>query len=210
MRLPLIYKENSPLIGTVNALLLTVYTAVAVVIVLAVISLFSGCAGLQKTTKEPLHAESGAGITIWKIPIVGLGIWTPDSWGGAPSVIIHRYDYQTQPQAVPPDALPNLPANGPLPITYQTIYGSAWDDPTLVIFKNDSYRRMRIQIDGQGPIVLEPYSATADMHFGIGEHRVRTMTEVPTRVHGTFGVVRFFTIFIRPEGRAQIFHLYDY
>ena len=39
------------------------------------VSLFSGCAGLEKTKEEPVHTERGAGITLWKIPIIGFGSW---------------------------------------------------------------------------------------------------------------------------------------
>jgi len=181
------------------------------IMIILIIFLTSCATGAKKTAQEPFHAESGAGITIWKIPIVGIGAWGQDSWGsGAPSVIVHKYNYQAQPPALAPGAPPSLPDKAPGIVDYQTIYGSAWDDPTLVIFKNDSYRKIRIGIDGQRPIVLAPYGATADLHLGVGEHRARLIIEKPTAAHGAFEVIRFLPISIRPEGQAQIFHLYDY
>lgn len=185
-------------------------------IIVAVISLCSGCVGirhqtgLQKTINEPLHTESGIGATIWKIPIVGLGFWGLGANSQVPSVIVHRYDYQAQPPALAPSTPPSPPTTGPSPINYQTIYQSAWNDPSLVIFKNDSYRKVRIKIDGQKTVVLEPYGATSDLHLGIGDHPVRITIEKPTAAHSTWEVIQFFSIYIRPEGRSQIFHIYDY
>ena len=177
---------------------------------LLVVSLV-GCAttGAQKTAQEPLHTESGAGITIWKIPIIGIGGWGLNAGGGLPSVIVHRYSYQAQPPALPYGTPPTPRWVWPIPVDYQTIYQSAWDDPTLVIFKNDSCRKIRIEIDSQPQIVLAPYGATADIHLGVGEHRVRLTTEKPTRVHGTLEVVKFFKIKISPYGRSQVIHIYD-
>lgn len=126
--------------------------------------------------------------------------------GGMPSVIIHQYNYQAQPPALAPGTPPNPPWTGP--VDYPTIYNSAWDDPTLVIFKNDCYRKIRVEIDGQKTIVLGPYGATADLHLGVGQHRVRVVIEKPTATQGTLEVLRFFQISIWPEGQSQIFHVY--
>lgn len=167
----------------------------------------SGCAGLQKTANEPVHAEYGAGITIWKIPIIGFGSW--GSSGEVPDVIIHKYDYQARPPALAPGTPPGTPIAPPV-VDYSTIYSSAFDDPSLVIFKNDSYRKVRIEIDAQKPILLDPYGATANLHLGPGEHKVKIVIEKPTIAHGTWEVTRFFTIYISPERRSQIFHIYDY
>lgn len=68
---------------------------------------------------------------------------------------------------------------------------------------------MRIEIDDKKPIVLTAYGATANLHLGVGEHQVRQIIEKPTQAHGTLEVIKLFTIHIRPEGRSQIFHLYD-
>jgi len=192
--------------------MMTFYAAIVVVVVY----LCSGCVGIQhqtgaqKTAQEPLHAESGIGITIWKIPIIGFGGWGLNTGGGVPSVIVHQYSYQAQPPALAPGTPPTPPWSGLPPVDYPTIYSSSWDDPSLIIFKNDSYRKIRIEIDGQRPIVLAPYGATTDLHFEVGEHRARLIIEKPTAAHGTWEVVRFFPISIRPEGRSQIFYLYDY
>jgi len=168
-----------------------------------------GCAGLQRTAQEPLHTQSGLGVTLWKIPILGLGIWAPDNWS-YPSVIVHRYDYSAVPITTPAGTLPNLSTGGPPMVGYQTIYGSAWDDPTLIVFKNNSYFRKRIAVDGQQPIILEPYGVIPNMHFGVGRHQVRVITEKPTRAHGTLEAVRVFSFSVRPEGRSQIIHLYNH
>lgn len=176
-----------------------------IVVAVLIIYLFSGCAGARKTAQEPLHAEQGGGITIWKIPIIGFGSW---GVGGTPNIIIYQYNYQAKPQVAPPGT--PLSTTAPAPVDYQTIYGSSWDDPSLVIFKNESYRRIKIQIDKQKPIALEPYGATADIHLGRGEHNVRIAIEKPTAAHGIWEEIQFLTINISPSGRSQIFHIYDY
>lgn len=172
--------------------------------------LVTGCAttGAQKTAQEPLHTETGVGITIWKIPIIGVGGWGSNIDGGVSSVIVHQYDYQARPPALAPGTPPSPPWM-PSAVDYKTVYQSAWDDPTLIIFKNDSYRKIRIEIDGQKPVVLEPYGATSDLHLGIGDHPVRITIEKPTAAHGTWKVMRFSKIYIRPEGRSQIINLND-
>jgi len=191
--------------------MMTFYAAIVVVVVY----LCSGCVGIrhqtgaQKTAQEPLHAETGVGVTIWKIPIIGFGGWGSNIDGGVSSVIVHKYDYQVRPPALAPGTPPTPPWM-PSAVDYKTVYESSWDDPTLVIFKNDSYRKVRVEIDGHQPIVLAPYGATTDLHLGMGEHRVRITIEKPTAAHGTWELVRFFPISIRPEGRSQIFYLYDY
>jgi len=184
-----------------------------IVVIILFVILSSGCAtGAKKNSQKPLHAESGVGVTIWKVPIFGIGFWGQDSWWGSgmSSVIVHQYNYRAQPQPAPPGTPPLPPTAMPPAADYPTIYGSSWDDPTLVIFKNNSYRKTKIEINGQKPIVLEPYGATANLHLDIGEHPVRLTIEKPTASHGTWEVVRFFPIYIRPEGRSQIFYLYDY
>lgn len=171
-----------------------------------------GCA-TTPTKKESasIPAESGIGITIWKIPIVGVGFWGWDRWWGpgVSQVIVHKYDYQARPLALAPGTPPSPPSAGPPPVDYQTIYESAWDDPTLVIFKNDSYRKVKVVIDGQKPIILTSYGATADLHLGMGEHRIRITVEKQTVAHGTWEVVRLMQISIRPENRSQVFHIYE-
>jgi len=210
--------NNAYLFGPGRGMAIAVLWGVTFWVGLALLIIFlSGCAsvvgpktGFQKTTEEPLHAESGAGITIWKIPIIGIGGWGLNAGGGLPSVIVHQYSYQAQPPALPYGTPPTPPWVGPIPVDYQTIYQSAWDDPTLVVFKNDSYRKVRIEIDGQRPIVLSPYGATSDIHLGLGEHRVRLTIEKPTRAHGTLEVVKFFKIRISPCSRSRIIHIYDH
>lgn len=179
---------------------------------LVVAGLIGGCATAPKKEPVPVPAESGIGVTIWKIPIVGVGFWGWDRWWGpgVNQVIVHRYDYQVKPQSLPPETPPSPPTSQamPAPVDYQTVYKSAWDDPTLIIFKNDSYRKLRVEINSQRPIVLESYGATADLHLGVGEHRVRLVIEKLTAAHGTLEVIRFFKIYIRPEGHSQIFYIY--
>lgn len=174
------------------------------VIIFVVIYFSYGCAGARKTAQEPLHAESGAGITIWKIPIIGFGGW---GTGGTPDIIVYQYNYQAKPQTTSQGTM--LSPGMPPPVDYPTIYNSAWDDPSLVIFKNESYRRVKIQIDKQRPITLEPYGATADLHLDRGEHNIRIAIEKPTAAHGIWEEIQFLTVYIRPDGRSQIFHIYD-
>ncbi len=178
-------------------------------VLLGVLFLLFGCAGVRQTAKEPIHAESGTGITVWKIPIVGFGEWGGDNYGQEPNVIVHKYDYTAKPQPTPPGTSPTPPQMQP-PIDYLTIYGSTWDDPSLVVFKNESYWRVKVQINRQKPIVLEPYGATSDLHLGVGEHRIRLTVEKPTTAHGTWEIISDFPIQISPRGRSQIFNLYDY
>lgn len=151
-----------------------------------------------------------------KILFLGLGLLAVAGLSGCattgmPGVVVHKYDYQAKPPAgQAPGAPPSPPSSQPAAVDYQTIYGSAFDDPSLVIFKNDSYRKVKIDIGGQKkPIVLEPYGATTNLYLGLGSHSVRVIIEKPTAVHGTWRVVQFFTIYIRPEGKAQIFHIRD-
>lgn len=169
------------------------------IILLIVLLLLSSCAGLQKTSEEPVHAEYGTGITIWKIPVIGFGSWGGS--GGVPDVIIHKYDYQARPPALAPGTPPG-PPTAPPAVDYSTIYSSSFDDPSLVVFKNDSYRKVKIEINDQKPIVLDPYGATANLHLGLGKHKVKIVIEKPTTAHGTWEVTRFFTIYISPEGRS--------
>lgn len=130
----------------------------------------------------------------------------------SPPVIVHRYDYATPPAGLAPGTPPSPPGTQPAGQNYQKIYGSSFDDPSLVIFKNDSYRKVKIDISGsgqKGPIVLEAYQATSNLYLGLGDHQVRILIEKPTAAHGTWQVVQFFTIRIQPEGKSQIFNIYD-
>lgn len=108
---------------------------------------------------------------------------------GVPEVIVRHYDYRVKPPETP--------------------YESTFDDPSLVVFKSQTYRRIRIEINGQTPITIEAYDASPNIHLRIGDYPVRVIIEKPTAVHGTWQVIQFFTIHIRPEGRAQIFHICD-
>lgn len=48
---------------------------IAITVIIIIIIMTASCAGLQKTSEEPIHAEKGTGITIWKIPVLGIGSW---------------------------------------------------------------------------------------------------------------------------------------
>ncbi len=191
-------KKTDFLIGAFLGIFLYLFM---LIFVIGLFIIFFGCAGAQKTAQEPLHAETGGGITIWKIPIVGIGGWGTNT---TPDIIVYKYNYQTQPPPTPPGAQPSPPA-----VDYSTIYGSAWDDPSLVIFKNESYRRIKIQIDKQKPIALEPYGATANLHLDKGEHKIKIAVEKPTAAHGIWEDIRFFTINVSPSGHSQIFYIYE-
>lgn len=109
-----------------------------------------------------------------------------------PQIIVHKYDYSRE--LISP-------------------YGSTFDDPALVVFKNESYYRARIEILKQKPIILEPYTATSDILLPFGNHRVRVVIEKPTNAPGAGGKVdiqKFLNIHVRPEGRSQIIYIYDY
>jgi len=175
--------------------------------------------GYQKTTEEPLHAESGVGATIWKIPVLGIGFWGQDGWwgGGVPSVIIHKDDYQAQPPGLAYGTPPSPPTAGPPAVDYKTMYESAWDDPTLVVFVNQSYRVIRLQIGDEPEIRLEPYQATVNLHLAPGEYNIRKTVEKPTRLkvdgknaNAVFDWLTFLKIYVRLDGRSQIIYLYDY
>lgn len=199
----------------------------------------SGCAGirhqtgLQKTVNEPLHAESGGvGLTFWKIPVLGIGGWGLGQLGspGMPSIIVHKYDYQAKPPALAPDTpalSPDTESNiggeivdyrtpksapkqiGPPPVNYKTVYESAWDDPTLIVFVNQSYRVIKIQIADEKEIKLGPYQSTANLHFAPGEYSIRKTVEKPTGMGTVFDWVTFFKVSVALNGRSQILYLYD-
>jgi hypothetical protein len=127
-------------------------------------------------------------------------------------IMVHKYDYANPPAGLAPGTPPSPPGTQSAGQNYQKIYGSGFDDPSLVIFKNDSYRTVKIDISGsgqKGPIILEAYQATPNLHLGLGDHSVRILIEKPTAAHDTWQVIQFFTISIRPEGRSQIFRIYD-
>ena len=224
MRL-LIYRKGDARAGIVNVLLITFYIVIIAVVIAIIATLCSGCVGIrhqtgaQKTANEPLHTESGIGATIWKIPILGIGFWGQDGWwgGGVPSVIIHKYDYQAQPPGLAYGTPPSPPTAGPPAVDYKTMYESAWDDPTLVVFVNQSYRVIRLQIGDEPEIRLEPYQATVNLHLAPGEYNIRKTVEKPTRLkvdgknaNAVFDWLTFLKIYVRLDGRSQIIYLYDY
>lgn len=194
-----------------------------VLVLLLVLAVGGGCATTPEKPSSTPIAEAGVGVTIWKIPVAGIGLWGLGGMLGYGSqVVVHQYNYQVQPAPSPPGTPPSPPAQSSQPqpsatpppappVPYPTIYQSAWDDPTLVVFTNQSARTIRITIDDQQEIKLAGYQATADLHLGVGEHRVRLVVEKPTAAFGTLEVVRFPPpILIRPEGRSQIIYIYDY
>ncbi len=187
-------------------------SAALLLVLLLIVFSSPGCAGLQKTAQEPLHAESGTAITAGKVPIVGVGSWGGGLFGGGvPQVVINRYDYAAQPVPTPPGA-PPVQTTAPTPPSYPTVYSSAWDDPTLVVLNNQSSRFVRVSIDGKPEFRLLPYQATADLHLGLGEHRVQVVVEKQTShpEQPILEVRRELRIGIRPEGRSQIIYIYDY
>lgn len=111
--------------------------------------------------------------------------------GEMPQVVIYKYDYRTKPNY------------------HQTVYDSGFDDPSLVVFKNNSYRKVKVEVDGKKAIILEPYGDTPDIHLNIGKHRIKISIQKPTAVFGIWETTRRFTIHIHPEGRSQIFYIHD-
>ena len=133
-------------------------------------------------------------------------------------ITVHQYGTQTQPQPAPPGTPPTPPviqpsgaAVPPQTVSYKTVYPSKWDDPTLVVIRNDSSSFVRIKIDdSKEEIRLAPYQATVDLHLDVGEHRLRITVERPTAVFGTKTVERIQNIIIRPDSRSQIVSVYSY
>ncbi len=121
-------------------------------------------------------------------------------------IVVHQYGAQTQPPPSPPGTPPTPPsvdpktgvAVPPTPVSYQTVYRRV-NDPTIRVFTNQSPNTVRLQIDGEKEIRLEPYQSTADISLKPGEHRVRTTLERPTANFGTLEVVRSTTFVVRPE-----------
>lgn len=142
-------------------------------------------------------------------------------------ITVHQYGVggQVQPPPAPPGTPPTPPvalavAPPPLPsgvavplpkVSYQTVYPSKWDDPTLVVIQNQSSRFVRVKIDAaKEEIRLAPYQATADLHLDVGEHRLRMTIERPTANFGVKTLERFVSLIVRPDSRSQIIQIYEY
>ncbi len=179
-------------------------------IILFLFFVLIGCAttGVKETSKEPIHAEAGVGVTLWKIPILGIGGWGTDT-GQVFSIIVHRYDYQAQPPVLS-DGTPPSPPGAPMSASYKTIYGpTPFEDPTLVVFVNRSEKvTFKISIDHYEPFTLLPGQASANIHLDVGEHVLEISGEAQTK----FGpreipkTVRFEKI--KPEGYSKIIYLH--
>lgn len=193
--------------------------------------LFSGCSeGFKKTANEPLHAESGIGITIWKVPALGIG-----TWGGAgilssqrvPALIIRPYDYTqetpppTPPGAPPPPVIPSPSEEAPSAtspstssatesrsIPYPTVYSAApFDDPTLLVVLNRTPHEMKFWINNELPLPLPPYGSTADIRLAIGTHMMAGVLVRKTAM-GDMDIpfdCGFFEV--RPGGRATVIRI---
>lgn len=171
-------------------------------------------AGARETMKEPLHTEAGIGITIWKVPVIGLGGWGFSSgyYGGLP-VITHNYNYQAVPPIVPQGGVPAHPPGGPpAPVGYSAIYPPRpFDDPTLVIFRNASDRAtLAVAVDERAPITLAPGQVTANLNLDVGDHQARVRGEVLTALGPRQIPEKVFQLRIDPRGRAQIIYLSEY
>ncbi len=177
---------------------------------MSVVLLAAGCATAgDKPPAITPHAEAGVGITVWKIPVAGFGLWFPPGYGAAGSqVVIHQYSYQ----AVPPTTqagIPVEPPGPPTPVPYQTVYQAApFDDPTLVIFQNGSDRvTFRIQVDDREPITLGPRQVSANLHLDMGDHQVKVSGTLPTFFGSKDIPERKVPLRIDSRGRSQIIHL---
>lgn len=167
--------------------------------------------GAVATAEEPLHAESGVGVTIWKFPIVGIGGWGFGA-GRVPEVVVYNYNYQAVPSPATPSGIPVQPPGPPQPVPYGTIYPAApSDDPTRVIFVSGSDRAtLRLRVQGQPEIVLPPRGASADIQLGPGEHKVEWFSDVPTAhpSHPTLQTrKKIMIIRVEAEERARIITL---
>ncbi|MBI2055479.1 MAG: hypothetical protein HYT42_01160 [Candidatus Sungbacteria bacterium] len=176
--------------------------------ILIIAGLFlGGCAGFRSTEgakatlKEPLHAPAGVAVTIWKIPIAGVGLWGLLGSDPPPPLEIHQYNYQAAPPQ-PQAGVPIQPPSPPQPVPYQTVYpASPFNDPTLVIFTNASDRAtFEVSIDGGAAIVLAPRTVSANINLDVGDHTVRVRGTIPTH----FGPrpVPEYTRVIRVEARG--------
>lgn len=179
-------------------------------IILFLFLALSSCAttGVKETSKESIHAEAGVGITLWKIPILGIGGWGTDA-SQAPSIIVHRYDYRAQPPVLPEGTPPSVPA-APTAVNYKTLYPvTPFDDPTLVVFVNNSERiTFRIAIDHYEPFTLTPDQSAANIHLDIGEHIVEITGETQTRFGPREIPKTVQMIQVRARDYSKIIHLY--
>lgn len=171
-------------------------------------------AGARETMKEPLHADTGIGVTVWKIPLFGVGGWgfSPLGYYGGLPVIQYNYNYQAVPPIVPQGGVPAHPPGPLAPVGYNAIYPPRpFDDPTLVIFKNASERAtLTVSVDEREPITLAPGQATANMNFDVGDHQARVRGGVPTTLGPRQISEKLFQLRIDPRGRAQIIYLSEY
>ncbi len=171
-------------------------------------------AGVRETIQQPLHAETGMGITVWKIPIIGIGGWGFPWWysyGGLP-VIEYNYNYQAVPPMVPQGGVPAQPPGPPQSVSYRTVYKSApFDDPTLAVFLNTSHRATRVvTIDDREPIVLEPGRVTANIRLPLGDHQVMVRGTIPTYFGPAEIPEKVFSLRVEALGRPHIIHLSEY
>ncbi len=160
------------------------------VIIMTVLALCAGCVSvLRPRNEEPRKISS------YDMPLI----------------IIHKYDYQAQPTPAAPGT-PPLPPNAsvpPPPVAYKTVYEGTFDDPTLVVFVNQSYRVVRIQIGDEPEIKLGPYQATANLHLAPGEYNIRKTVEKPVRLGqgAVFDWVTFSKLNVTLNGRSQVIYL---
>ncbi len=210
------------------------------IVITLVALILTGCATASQPPpgKSPgltPHAEAGVGLTLWKIPVAGIGFWFPPGIAGGLPVVIHQYTYQAMPPkaqygvpAQPPGPpAPVAPPEGekqpeqpvtvpapPPPVIYRTVYPPApFDDPTLIVFRNVSERAIfQVSVDGgKSWLELPPGQATPDIHLGPGDHRVRVRGKVGTVHHGWLDIPeRIVPLRVEARGRAQIIHLHEF
>ena len=179
-------------------------------IVVVSLLLVVGCATApDKPPALTPHAEAGVGVTVWKIPVAGLGFWFPSGYGAVGSqVVIHQYSYQAVPKAEQ-YGVPVQPPGPPMPVPYPTVYPAApFDDPTLVVFQNGSDRvTFRIQVDDREPVTLGPRQVSANLHLDMGDHQVKVSGTLSTFFGPKEVQPRVFPLRIDPRGRSQIIHI---
>ncbi len=126
--------------------------------------------------------NSNPAITIVLLLAVGLLFFLAfvGCVGQAPQVIIYKYDYRVKPPALAPGESPPPPGIPPV-ADYPTKYPGQFEDPSLVIFRNNlSSLPVWFRIDKGPEFKLEPDEITADKHFGRGKHIVRVKIKIPT------------------------------
>lgn len=94
----------------------------------------------------------------------------------------------------------------PTAVPAESIYASRpFDDPTLVIIRNSSFRTtFAIKIDQGSLFELEPGEVSSNLYLGVGDHTMRVSGTNLSHLGQLKVPERIMMITVRPEGRSQI------